>query len=118
MDEHRIISLTQGYNIYHFHPQGSTVSFEPGENQVGVELYGHTELSALRYSFSILNNGAIFSKNWVSSPVVWGRVSGKVLLNNGVLPEVKGGVFGAVGWHPTQALTQTLPIPAKPATVR
>ena len=110
VDEHRIISLTQGYNIYHFHPQGSAVTFEPGENQVGVEFYGHTELSALRYSISVLNeNGAIFSKNWVSSPVVWGRISGKLHLNNGILPEVKAGVFGAAGWHPTQALTQTDP---------
>ena len=58
-------SAAQGYNIYH--PQGSTITFEPGENQVGVELYGHTKLSTLRYSFSkMLNeNGAIFSKNWV-----------------------------------------------------
>ena len=110
VDEHRIISLTQGYNIYHFHPQGSVSTFEPGENQVGVEIYGHSELNALRYSVSVLNeNGSIFSKNWVSSPVVWARISGKVLLNNGILPEVKGGVFGAAGWHPVQALTQTDP---------
>lgn len=106
VDEHRIISLTQGYNIYHFHPQGSMSTFEPGENQVGVELYGHSELSSLRYSVSILNeNGSIFSKNWVSSPVVWARISGRLQLNNSFLPEVKGGVFGAAGWHPVQALT-------------
>lgn len=110
VDEHRILSLTQGYNIYHFHPQNSISTFEPGENQVGLEFYGHSELDAIRYSVSVLNeNGSIFSSNWVSSPVVWGRVSGKVLLNNSILPEVKGGVFGAVGWHPTQALTQTDP---------
>ena len=106
VDEHRIISLTQGYNIYHFHPQGSVSTFEPGENQVGVEFYGHSELDALRYSVSVLNeNGSIFSKNWVSSPVVWARISGKIHLNNPILPEVKGGVFGAAGWHPVQALT-------------
>jgi len=110
VDEHRILSLTQGYNIYHFHPQGSTVTFEPGENQAGVELYGHSELDAIRYSVTLATeNAAILSNNWVSSPVVWGRVSGKLLLNNGFLPEIKGGVFGAVGWHPTQALTTTDP---------
>jgi hypothetical protein len=106
VDEHRSLTLTQGYNVYHFHPQGSSVIFEPGNNQVGVELFGHSELSRLRYSVSLVNeNDAIFSKNWVSSPVVWGRVSGKLLLNNGILPEVKAGVFGAAGWHPVQALT-------------
>jgi hypothetical protein len=110
VDEHRILSLTQGYNIYHFHPQGSTVTFEPGENQAGVEIYGHSELDALRYSVTLATeNAAILSNNWVSSPVVWGRLSGKVLLNNNFLPEIKGGVFGAIGWHPTQALTTTDP---------
>ncbi len=110
VDEHRILTLTQGYNVYHFHPQGSAATFEPGSNQAGVEIYGHSELDALRYSVSVMTeNDAIFSKNWVSSPVVWGRLSGKVLLNNGILPEVKGGVFGSAGWHPVQALTQTDP---------
>jgi hypothetical protein len=110
VDEHRILTLTQGYNIYHFHPQGSAVTFEPGNNQVGLELYGHSELDAIRYSVSLVNeNDAIFSNNWVSTPVVWGRVSGKVLLDNSILPEVKGGVFGSIGWHPTKMLNLTDP---------
>jgi hypothetical protein len=110
VDEHRILSLTQGYNIYHFHPQGSTVTFEPGENQAGVELYGHSELDGIRYSVTLATeNAAVFSNNWVSSPVVWGRISGKLMLNNGFLPEIKGGIFGSIGWHPTQTLTITDP---------
>ncbi|HUM11217.1 MAG TPA: hypothetical protein VLT82_09745 [Myxococcaceae bacterium] len=118
VDEHRILTLTQGYNVYHFHPQGSAATFEPGSNQAGVEIYGHSELDALRYSVSVMTeNDAIFSKNWVSSPVVWGRLSGKVLLNNGILPEVKGGVFGSAGWHPVQALTQTDPATGEPVPV-
>jgi hypothetical protein len=110
VDEHRILTLTQGYNIYHFHPQGSASTFEPGENQVGVEVYGHTELDAIRYSVTVANeNGAPLSNNVVSSPVVWGRVSGKLLLDNGILPEIKGGAFAAAGWHPTKTLTLTDP---------
>ena len=106
VDEHRILTLTQGYNIYHFHPQGSAATFEPGNNQAGVEIYGHTELDALRYSVSVATeNDAIFSHNWLSSPVVWARVSGRLMLNNGLLPEIKGGIFGSAGWHPVQALT-------------
>ena len=110
VDEHRILTLTTGYNIYHFHPQGSAVTFEPGENQAGVEIYGHSELDALRYSVTMATeNDDIFSKNWISSPVVWGRISGLVHLNNSILPEVKGGIFGSAGWHPVQALTTTDP---------
>ncbi|MGZ6077723.1 MAG: hypothetical protein ACXWK6_07950, partial [Myxococcaceae bacterium] len=62
-------------------------------------------------------NDSIFSKNWVSSPVVWGRISGKVLLENDILPEIKGGVFGAAGWHPVGALTQTDPATGDVTTV-
>ncbi|HWE24608.1 MAG TPA: hypothetical protein VG496_11790, partial [Myxococcales bacterium] len=42
IDEHRTLTLTTGYNVYHFHPQGSTVTWEPGNNQSGVEFYGHS----------------------------------------------------------------------------
>ena len=118
IDEHRAITLTQGYNVYHFHNPGSAVTWEPGENQNGIELYGHSELSRLRYSFSLLNeNGAtLFSNNLISNPVVWGHLEGTVYLNNPVLAAVKLGAFGSVGWHATTALTTTqgadvLPVP-------
>ncbi|MGZ6130680.1 MAG: hypothetical protein ACXWLF_01570 [Myxococcaceae bacterium] len=118
VDEHRILTLTQGYNVYHYHPQGSASTFEPGNNQVGVQVEGHSELDGFRYSVSLMNeNDSIFSKNWVSSPVVWGRISGKVLLENDILPEIKGGVFGAAGWHPVGALTQTDPATGDVTTV-
>jgi hypothetical protein len=102
VDEHRTITLTQGYNVYHFGLQGSAVTWAPGENQNGIELYGHSELSRLRYSFSLLNeNGAaVFSKNLISNPVLWGHVQGEQYLNNSFLAAVKLGVFGSIGWHP------------------
>src|ERR1700682_318496 len=111
IDEHRQITLTQGYNVYHFQPQASLVAFQPGNNQAGVELYGHSDLSRGRYSVSLVNEraSAIFSNNALSNPVVWGHLTAEQYLDNGFLAAVKGGVFGAVGWHPTSALSLTPP---------
>jgi len=105
-DEHRILTLTQGYNLYHFHPPGSAVTFEPGNNQVGVEVYGHDHLSRLRYSFSLVNaNDAPLSNNVISTPAVWGHLNGTRHFDSDVFAALKVGVFGALGWQPT-ALSQ------------
>ena len=111
IDEHRQITLTQGYNVYHFHPAGSVVHGEPGSNQPGVELYGHSDLSRLRYSFSLYNeqDADFFSGTLVGNPVVWGHITGETLLDNGILAAVKVGVFGSAGWHPTGSLSLTPP---------
>ena len=120
IDEHRQITLTSGYNVYHFHPQGSqpatanNVTFEPGNNQAGVEMYGHSDLSRLRYSFSLINerDSVIFSNNAISNPVVWGHITAAQYLDNPVLANVKAGVFGSVGWHPSSVSTLTPPATA------
>ncbi len=110
LDEHRAITLTQGYNVYHFLLQGSAATFQPGENQAGLEWYGHSELSRVRYSISLVNtNGAPFSNHVVSSPAVWGHVQGTAWLEGNLLASVKGGLFGGVSWHPTGTLTLTPP---------
>ncbi len=102
IDEHRQITLTSGYNVYHFQPANSAVSFSPGDNQAGIELYGHSDLSRVRYSVSLVNerDAPYFSNSGVSNPVVWGHFTGQQLLDSSILVSVKGGVFGSVGWHP------------------
>jgi hypothetical protein len=111
IDEHRTITLTQGYNIYHFHPQGSVVTWEPGNNQNGFEIYGHSDLSRFRYSFSLVNenDATIFSNSAVSNPVAWGHITGEHYFGAGPLAAVKVGVFGSAGWHSSQAATLTDP---------
>jgi len=110
IDEHRTLTLTQGYNVYHFHPQGSHVTWEPGSNQNGVELYGHSGLSRVRYSISLLNeNDAEFVSNtFLSNPVLWGHVQATQYLDNPLLAAIKLGAFGSVGWHATS--TQLKPV--------
>jgi hypothetical protein len=109
IDEHRTLTLTQGYNVYHFHPQGSVVTWEPGNNQNGIELYGHSDLSRYRYSFSLVNenDASIFSNTLLSNPVLWGHVQATQYLDNPLLAAVKLGLFGSVGWHATSASTIT-----------
>src|SRR2546422_9671385 len=105
IDEHRTLTLTQGYNVYHFHPQGSHVTWEPGSNQNGIELYGHSDLSRVRFSISLLNeNDAEFvSSTFLSNPVLWGHVQATQYLDNPVLAAVKLGAFGRVGWRAATA---------------
>ena len=108
IDEHRTITLTQGYNVFHFRLQNSASTFEPGTNQVGVEWYGHSELSRLRYSISMVNtNDSPLSNNLLSTPAVWAHVQGTAWLEGDVLAAVKGGLFGGVSWHPTSTLSLT-----------
>jgi hypothetical protein len=107
IDEHRTITLTQDYNVYHFHPAGSTVAWAPGDSQAGLELYGHSELSRLRYSISFVNEGDsnFFSNALISNPVVWAHFTGQQIFGGGVLASAKAGVFGSVGFHPAYLAT-------------
>jgi hypothetical protein len=111
VDEHRQITLTQPYNVYHFHPQGSIVAWEVGKNQPGLEFYGHSELSRVRYSISFVNerDSALFSQQIVSNPVLWGHFTGQQNFDSRILAAAKAGVFGSIGWHPTASLTLTPP---------
>jgi hypothetical protein len=106
VDEHRIYFLTVGYQIYHFEAQGSAVTYAPGDNSGGIELYGHSELSNLRYSIFLNNEAqALFSANVISNPVVWAHLQYFHLTGNDFLASIEPGVFGAVGWQATKFLS-------------
>lgn len=100
---HRPASLLSAYGGYGAHPEGSVVPFDMGENQVGVELDGHDGRSALRYaiSFTSVNGGEGLSGNGWSAPMVYAHVQRAFELDSAVLPWVRLGVLGGVGWWPT-----------------
>jgi hypothetical protein len=100
---HRGVALTYGYAVYAGHPTGSLVPFDMGENQVGFELDGHSARSTTRYSLSVtsVNGGEGLSGNGWSSPMVYGHVQQAFELGNPVLPWVRVGALGGVGWWPT-----------------
>ena len=100
---HRGVTLTTGYAVYGAHPQGSLVGFDMGENQVGIELDGHSARSSTRYalSFTSVNGGEGLSRGGWSSPMMYGHVQQAFETPSLVLPWVRVGALGAVGWLPT-----------------
>jgi hypothetical protein len=106
VDEHRIYTLTQGYQIYHFAAQGSAVTYGPGDNQPGFSVYGHSELSEFRYSIQLANASGLplLSANVVSNPVIWAHLQYFHLTGNDFLASIEPGVFGATGWQSTKYL--------------
>ncbi|HTN53367.1 MAG TPA: hypothetical protein VML50_13255 [Anaeromyxobacter sp.] len=100
---HRNVTLTYGYAAYGAHPAGSLVQFDMGENQVGLELDGHDARSTTRYSLSLTsaNGGEGLSGNGWSSPMLYGHVQKSFELPSLVVPWVRVGALGAVGWWPT-----------------
>jgi hypothetical protein len=59
LSEKRMMTLTNtggGYQLYHFTPVGDVNDFSFGENQLGVELSGHSRNSYTRYAASLVSN--------------------------------------------------------------
>lgn len=100
---HRGVSLLYGYAAYGAHPGGSMVGLDMGENQVGVELDGHDARSTTRWalSFTSANGAEGMSGNGWSDPMVYAHVQRAFELGSTVLPWVRVGALGAVGWWPT-----------------
>jgi hypothetical protein len=100
---HRGIALTSGYAVYSAKPDGSVVGFDYAENQVGVELDGHDARSLTRYSlsFTSASGGEGLSSNGWSAPMVYGHVQRAFELGTPVVPWVRVGALGGVGWWPT-----------------
>lgn len=100
---HRNVTLTTGFAVYSAHPQDSLVGFDYAENQVGVELDGHDARSTTRYSlsFTSASGGEGLSRNGWSSPMIYGHVQRAFELPSTVVPWVRVGALGSVGWWPT-----------------
>jgi hypothetical protein len=59
ISEKRFLFLSDNggiYQIYHFNVPGSTNNFGYGDNQIGVELAGHSKNSYTRYSVAVLSS--------------------------------------------------------------
>jgi hypothetical protein len=126
ISEKRILTLSaQGglYQIYHYLPAidasayalvplaagetgVSTTGFGLGDNQLGVEVMGHSKDDYTRYSVSVLSS----SDGSVNLPTSNGYdvyLTGSQAFNLGSLGLQRVGGFGYVGQAPTRYLTQT-----------
>jgi hypothetical protein len=101
-------ALTMPYLIYHHHAVGSANLFSLGDNQVGVELLGHSETAGLRYAASVLTSNA-GAGSFLDSPAFFGHVTYTLDLATEAVPRVRFGGLGVVNYWPTTFATVTAP---------
>lgn len=109
LSEKRIMTLSNNggyYQFYHFAAPGSANDFGLGDNQLGIEIVGHSKNSYTRYAFSVLssNSGTVGlpSNNTYD---VYGHISQAFSIPKLGLQRV--GAFGINGRRPTFFLTDT-----------
>ncbi|MGA7401787.1 MAG: hypothetical protein WCC99_05705 [Candidatus Sulfotelmatobacter sp.] len=113
LSEKRILTLTGNggiYQLYHFIPQGDGNIFgQIGDNQLGVEVLGHSYNDRTRYSAALLSSvdgqvGLPYGSNAYS-----GFFTGSQAFDAGKLGVERIGFYAMVGEAPTTWLTQTGP---------
>jgi len=120
ISEKRFLFLSNNgglYQSYHFLPLGDANNFGLGDNQLGVELMGHSQTSYTRYGIAVLSS----KEGQVGLP---GNKSVDTYLtlsqafDAGKLGVERVGVYAYVGQRPTIAASQTsggVPVPGTAA---
>ena len=98
---HRSYTLFSPFLIYGYHPTASIDGFNLGDNQLGFEVMGHAEGPGLRYSLAVTSSGDVASAAAVSAPTIYGHVTYTALLRSHVLPRIRAGASGDIGFWPT-----------------
>jgi hypothetical protein len=106
---HRSYSIFAPFLIYGFHPTGSSSGFDLTENQLGLEISGHDKGPGLRYALAVTTSGEVTSNGVLNAPLLYGHVTYTALLGSRVVPRVRVGAMGNVGWWPTSFKTLTPP---------
>jgi hypothetical protein len=108
LSEKRILTLTGNggiYQLYHFVPQGDANIFgQIGDNQLGVEVMGHSYNDRTRYSASLLssNNGQV---GFSYGNAYTGFFTASQAFDAGKLGVQRLGFYAMVGEAPTTYLT-------------
>ena len=128
VSDKRQLTLSQNggvYQMYHFLPLldmkafnatplaagetgASTTTFGLGDNQLGLEMMGHTHDDAWRYSGSVLTSSD-GSVNLPTSKAYDGFFAASRAININALGMQRFGAFSYIGQSPTQYLTQSPP---------
>lgn len=104
---HRSLTIYSPFLVYGYHPSGSTNGFNFGENQLGVEVMGHSPGPGFRYSVTFSTSSEVATANLFSAPVVYGHATYTWLPASKAIGRVRVGAFGDVGWWPTRFQTLT-----------
>ncbi|MDQ2979285.1 MAG: hypothetical protein M3R62_08690 [Acidobacteriota bacterium] len=113
---HRPWSLAStGYLIYGFHSPGSISAYDMGENQRGIEYFGHDRGSLNRVAFSVFNvENSPGSRNVFDTPGFYFHATHQWLFDSSAVSSAKIGVFGSYANWPTTTLTSDgVPIPGQ-----
>src|SRR5256712_12436227 len=114
LSEKRVMTLSNvggAYQLYHFVPVGDVNDFTFGENQLGVELMGHSEDDGTRYAATLMS-----STNGETGLPLGRSYDGYLHVSQAFLVPHLGlqriGAYGSVGLRPTFFLTSGgVPIP-------
>jgi hypothetical protein len=110
LSEKRILTLTGNggiYQLYHFIPQGDGNVFgQMGDNQLGVEVMGHSYNDRTRYSVALLssvdgNVGLPYGNAYTAF------IAGSQAFDAGKAGVQRVGFYAMIGQAPTHYLTQT-----------
>jgi hypothetical protein len=112
ISEKRFLFLSNNggiYQIYHFNVPGSSNNFGYGDNQIGIELAGHSKNSYTRYSVSLLSSnegGVNFTTDVVPGAPPSNRsydvnLAFSQAFNAGSLGLERLGAFAYIGQRPT-----------------
>jgi hypothetical protein len=115
ISEKRFLFLSDNgglYQIYHYDVPGTTNDFGYGDNQLGVELAGHSKNSYTRYSVSLLssNDGNVGFTSGTGGPSNRGydvNLAFSQAFNGGSLGLERVGAFAYFGERPTYYATST-----------
>ena len=107
--EHRAFTLTQPYAIYHYLPQGSSNTWQLGENQLGVELMGHPNGVGFRYALAVVS-----ANDNPGTDAFWSAPTGYLHLTETFYPfatfltRIRLGAFGVLGFNGTRPINTTM----------
>lgn len=104
---HRAHTIFSPFQIYAFHPTGSSNGFNFDSNQLGVEIMGHANGPGLRYAVTVTSSGDITSAWGLNAPSLYGHVTYTKLFRSRIVPRVRVGAMTDVGWWPTAFQTLT-----------
>ena len=119
LSEKRILTLTGNggiYQLYHFVPQGDGNIFgQMGDNQLGLEVMGHSANDRTRYSAALLSTSD-GTPQLVYSNAYTGFFTGSQAFDAGRLGVQRVGFYAMVGEAPTTWLTSGGPTGPLPGT--
>jgi hypothetical protein len=115
ISEKRFLFLSDNgglYQIYHYDVPGAMNDFGYGDNQLGVELAGHSKNSYTRYSVAVLssNDGNVGFTSGTGAPANRGydiNLAFSQAFNGGSMGLQRIGVFSYFGQRPTYYQTST-----------